>query len=517
MNGSNQGKNIVLCSDGTGNSDTKNRGTNVFKLYEAVDIQGHKTAPGLTPQIAFYDDGVGTENFALAKALGAAFGLGFKRNVTDLYTELVHVYDPGDRLFLFGFSRGAYTIRALSGLIQYCGIIDRTRLNTQTGARDILAEMVEACWRTFEPVAFPRFITRDKDRKRLTNSPVVNRDISRVRVSLGCRADDIKIDFIGVWDTVGAVGLPADNGLKRIVNWICPRQFGELKPGPNVLCARHALSIDDERRTFHPELWNEAGAAEGQIDQVWFSGVHSNIGGGYPKQGMSLVTLHWMMSEAEKHGLRFIATARAFVEQQQDVHDRLNDSRAGVAVYYRWSPRNIQTLCETHEAMMPKIHVSVFERIAHGTDGYAPGNLPFNFAVVPAQLGSAKTSWPPHAACAEVSALVLDRCPSPSVGSILDTMTRTILSGQLSHAAFLVLTLTTVTLLAWPPQWLLAGTRFVFRHHLSAEHGAMLLAAAMFAMGAGLISRWAGMVDKAMERKCLGLWHGLREQIRHRF
>lgn len=117
------GKNIVLCSDGTGNQDVKNRGTNVFKLYEAVDIQGHKTAP-LTPQVAFYDDGVGTAN-AFARVVGGAFGWGFSRNVKKMYRELVNVYEPGDKIFLFGFSRGAYTIRALAAFIQFYGVLDQ--------------------------------------------------------------------------------------------------------------------------------------------------------------------------------------------------------------------------------------------------------------------------------------------------------------------------------------------------------------------------------------------------------
>src|SRR5512145_2161960 len=109
-------KNIVLCSDGTGNKDIKDRGTNVFKLYEAVDIQGHKNGK-LPKQVAFYDDGVGTSRFPLAKAIGGAFGWGFSTNVKKLYRELVNVYEDGDRIYLFGFSRGAYTVRALAGLI----------------------------------------------------------------------------------------------------------------------------------------------------------------------------------------------------------------------------------------------------------------------------------------------------------------------------------------------------------------------------------------------------------------
>jgi uncharacterized protein (DUF2235 family) len=106
-------KNIIICSDGTGNSAIKDRGTNVFKLFEAVDLNGHRTNPNLDAQVAMYDDGVGTESFLPLKLLGGAFGFGLARNVRKLYTELVRIYDAGDRIYLFGFSRGAFTARTL--------------------------------------------------------------------------------------------------------------------------------------------------------------------------------------------------------------------------------------------------------------------------------------------------------------------------------------------------------------------------------------------------------------------
>ena len=98
------GKNIIICSDGTGNSDVKGRGTNVFKLFEAIDLNGHRTKPHLDAQIALYDDGVGTQGFTPLKVMGGAFGFGLARNVRKLYKELVRVYDPGDRIYLFGFA-----------------------------------------------------------------------------------------------------------------------------------------------------------------------------------------------------------------------------------------------------------------------------------------------------------------------------------------------------------------------------------------------------------------------------
>ena len=166
-------------------------------------------------------------------------------------------------------------------------------------------------------------------------------------MELGCFPIQTQIEFVGVWDTVGAVGMPIDE-MRRLVNWICPRRFDELTPGEQVKRACHALSIDDERRTFRPELWNEQGARDGQIDKVWFSGVHSNVGIGYSKQGMSLVTLDWMMSEAEKSGLRFIQSVRDDVIARRDVHDKLYDSRSGFAVYYRWRARDIGQIWRYH-------------------------------------------------------------------------------------------------------------------------------------------------------------------------
>ena len=117
-------KNIVICADGTGNTTIKGRGTNVFKLYEAVDQTGHLVTPGLTPQVALYHDGVGTESLKWCRILTGATGWGLSRNVKQLYGELARAYAPGDKIFLFGFSRGAFTVRTLAGLIHACGILD---------------------------------------------------------------------------------------------------------------------------------------------------------------------------------------------------------------------------------------------------------------------------------------------------------------------------------------------------------------------------------------------------------
>src|SRR5262245_11960972 len=120
-------ENSVICADGTGNTTIKGRGTNVFKLYEAVDQAGHRYTPGLTPQVALYHDGVGTESVKWLRLLTGATGWGLSRNVKQLYGELARCYASGDKIFLFGFSRGVFTVRTLAGLINACGILDLSK------------------------------------------------------------------------------------------------------------------------------------------------------------------------------------------------------------------------------------------------------------------------------------------------------------------------------------------------------------------------------------------------------
>lgn len=367
-------RNIVLCSDGTGSKGMQKRGTNVFKLYEAVDLHRHKKDSRLPKQIAFYDDGVGTESIKLLRILGGAFGLGLSKNVKQLYANLVRTYKEGDRIYLFGFSRGAFTVRTLAGLINTCGILDRTNFKNDE-------ELVEEVKRVYGDYRtkykrFSRKLTEDKIKKRAA--------FFRKKY----RVVDATIKFIGVWDTVDAVGAPIDE-----IAWVIDKVFypfkfvdSKLSPKNKVEKACHALSIDDERLTFHPVMWDEKGENDDRIEQVWFAGVHSNVGGGYPKHGMSLVSLDWMMSKAEQAGLKFNAELR-FIDQDRELYrhrrnvtDKLYDSRSGAGVYYRYKPRDIggDKFCKKYHITTPKIHNSVIERIKQRTEGYAPGNIPFD-------------------------------------------------------------------------------------------------------------------------------------------
>ena len=374
-------KNIVICSDGTGNSANKDRGTNVFKLFEALDLKGHLADPPQIEQIAFYDDGVGTESFKPVRIMGGAFGWGLSGHVRELYAALVRSYNPGDRIYLFGFSRGAFTARTLGGFITSCGILDGRKCKTDAALRKAV-ENAYNVYRSGYMTGFNRRIRRTVWRVPAHESPSAPRfkaQLARFREEHA--PHEGKIEFIGVWDTVDAVGLPFDHLAGFINYFIYPFKFGDRSFSLQVKRGCHAIAIDDERHTFHPMMWNETAETRARISQVWFAGVHSNVGGGYPKQGMSLVSLDWMMDQAEKAGLKFNLPDRVYVRNHANVNGKLYNSRAGYAVFYRYKPRDIATFCSS-AGTIPKIHDSVLERILLQTEGYAPGNLPISMEVV---------------------------------------------------------------------------------------------------------------------------------------
>ena len=349
-------KHIVLCSDGTGNTPGKGRGTNVWKLYQAVDRHDHEEQNDRPQQVAFYDDGVGTGGLRLVELAGGAFGLGLSRNVRELYASLVVNYEPVDKVFLFGFSRGAFTARSLAGMICRCGLLGREDyLGRGIKEREKLLRQILRAYRS-----------EDVDAGK------------KIRERLGLRP--ISIEFVGVWDTVDAVGLPFDE--LKIIDRIWRALFGLRLWGfhDRVLSSKvtrgcQALAIDDERRTFHPNVWEPR---EG-IEQVWFAGVHSNVGGGNPKEGLANIARYWMLRQAEDAGLRFVPGAITTAHDEANAHAKLYDSRAGLAVYHRYAPRNIDALCATGPV---KVHATALDRIRWGTDGYAPTNLPERFEVV---------------------------------------------------------------------------------------------------------------------------------------
>lgn len=258
-------KNIAFCSDGTWDRTTNK--TNVYRLYKAL--------PVTAGQIPFYDDGVGADGLLVDRIAGGAFGVGLFEKIKDGYTKVAHVYEQDDNLFLFGFSRGAFTARSLAGMIAVCGLPTKNW-------DDSLVE-----------TAFQAYRSKGSDRENL------------LAKLAGCDMYNAKIKMVGVWDTVGSLGIPA------VVGAVDPIGFGFLDTSlhEDVLNAYHAMAIDEKRAEFPATLWQGPFAQAQNVEQVWFCGVHSDVGGGYPAQdgsgtGLADITLAWMMSKASKLGLQ---------------------------------------------------------------------------------------------------------------------------------------------------------------------------------------------------------------------
>ena len=263
-------KKIIVCADGTWNRPEKNLNkdfpTNVLKLARGVDTRNKKGEE----QVIYYDWGIGSYHDQFA---GGALGKGLEKNVKDCYRFIVHNYEKGDDIFLFGFSRGAYTVRSLCGLINNCSILKSSE-----------GSLIEE--------AFDLYKTK-KYKPRNTYS-VEWRKKNAIQ-------DRTKIHFVGVWDTVGSMGLPFSFfGLIKKKHL-----FFDRKLGSNIEYARHALSLDELRDDFEPTIW--VPRKEVKLKQVWFAGVHADVGGSYvpDKDGSTLanIPLQWMIKEAEMAGL----------------------------------------------------------------------------------------------------------------------------------------------------------------------------------------------------------------------
>lgn len=359
-------KKIVLLSDGTGNSAAKLHKTNVWRLYQALEL--HRP-----DQVAFYDDGVGTQRFLPLKLLSGAFGYGLKRNVIELYKALCRVYEPGDKIYLFGFSRGAFTVRMLAGLIASQGLCptvhDERKLHKAARSR------------------FQAYRLEPRPGKKLVRGLLTY----PVRWLLHERRRDEErrppeIEFVGVWDTVAAYGFPIAE-LARLWDWfVLPLRFVDRRLPDNVRRACHALSVDDDRMSFRPVLWDEAHAAPTRIEQVWFAGAHADVGGGYPETQLALVTLDWMISKVEafpfRDGLRFKYAARREHRADRDWHGKQHWPRSGLRAFYRYKTREIGRLCRCAGIQLPKVHRGVFERIRRRRVPYAPTGVPREYEIV---------------------------------------------------------------------------------------------------------------------------------------
>lgn len=415
-------RNLILCSDGTGQRATNADGTNVWRVYQALDRE--HTDP---EQLAIHEDGVGSSSNKLMAALGGGMGFGLARNVRHLYSWLCANYQPGDRIYLFGFSRGAFTVRCLAGMITRFGVLKSAGLSP-----DELHRFVGRVWMAFKDSQRPgsgitdievtRFWTqrladkfRDmllKFRKLLKRSDESSKELPNPEFHT-----DVHVEFVGVWDTVDAYGLPVDElkeafaRASRIIfpwaplHYLTMTRFNDRTLSPKINNAYHAIAIDDERHTFHPVLWDQTGTESRwkakllepgekkpscpNLQQVWFVGMHADVGGGYPRGALSLVPLDWMMTKAEGHGLHFTGPLRAELQAKMSPQGPMHDSRSGTGAYYRYKPRPIEKLCRDHKMVagdpergVPVVHESVLHRIKALRGDGAPAVLPVEFQVV---------------------------------------------------------------------------------------------------------------------------------------
>jgi len=273
-------KKLIICMDGTWNepeeaseySKYKEEPTNVVKIVRGIKPRDANNVV----QIAYYHTGVGTGPGPYDKWIGGALGVGLSRDVREAYRFIANNYIDGDRLYIFGFSRGAFAARALAAFIGCVGLLDKKHL-------------------AWLPEAYKIYRTHPDQRENSNEERLFRKlNINRIK--------GVPIHFVGVWDTVGALGAPTPI-LKRLTKrWV---GFHDTSLGVDVKHAYHALAVDERRKPFMPDLWTAQAREEQIVEQVWFAGVHSNIGGGYQKTVLSDIALKWMVERAAECGLDF--------------------------------------------------------------------------------------------------------------------------------------------------------------------------------------------------------------------
>jgi uncharacterized protein (DUF2235 family) len=346
-------KNIVLCCDGTGN-EYGDRNTNVLKLYSVLEkSDGQQT---------YYDPGVGTLSSPTmwsklgkkaSKLAGLAFGAGIMRDIEEAYSYLMNHYEEDDRIFIFGFSRGAYTARAIAALIAKCGLLNKGNDNLVPYATKIF---------------------------RYEKRPEIYRGF-RKAFSRRCM-----LQFLGLWDTVKSVG------------WIYePVSFQFTANNPIIRTVRHAIAVDERRTFYRQNLWGN-GRPYQDIKQVWFSGAHSDIGGGYPadESGPADISLDWMMKQAQpdllidQGKLKSVLRLGSVSIAEPKIHDSLKGLwkpaeylprtylDPGDNWRKRWKVYRGERRIIAEDSL---IHQSVFDRKNAGS--YDPPNLPKRYKIEP--------------------------------------------------------------------------------------------------------------------------------------
>jgi uncharacterized protein (DUF2235 family) len=345
---------LVVCADGTWNDDDAANGghdTNVVRLARAIAPAG----PDGTEQTVYYHAGVGTGGW-WDRMTGGAFGNGISRNIKACYRWIAERYRPGDELFFFGFSRGAYTVRSLAGLVRNAGVLRPEHVGRVDEAYDLY---------------------RDRDPG---TRPGADASV-RFRAAYAHEAD---VACLGVWDTVGALGVPT----RGPVGWVSRRRHGfhDVALSSRVRNAFHALAIDERRRPFAPTLWEvpaddpACGSPHWRVEQRWFAGVHSNVGGGYPDCGLSNFALRWMAGRAAECGL---ALRPGFVEGLDAECDCAGELYDSMSAGFKALGQHVRALDAAAPRGTPPVAVRTYEEVdasvvsrhANPATRYAPDNF----------------------------------------------------------------------------------------------------------------------------------------------
>lgn len=382
-------KNIVILSDGTGQDGGKGHDSNVYKLYRMLEDRTEN-------QIVYYDQGLGTD---WRRVSGNAFGVGFSQNIVQLYQFIFENYNAGDKIFLFGFSRGGATVRSLASFIHFFGILSKSRTTLIRRAYKLYGTGRKP--RTQDDEIIHAEDTRKLIEKLVDRGNQIINDTSynmykAMRSDLTEKANQFtiahpnmwaEVEFLGVWDTVPALGVVPMAGLNLVLDRVpwWKHSFHDFALHRSVKNGYQALSIDDDREWFLPTIWNQYGDVDKQkIKQVWFSGSHTDVGGGYAEAGLSDIALEWMVQKALSHGLKLYLGSRKYWNFciSPDATDIFHPPRSGFGRVFKAGKRdNVWDKKAVESFGPPVIHESVLER-AKQDPNYRPwilknyGNYP---------------------------------------------------------------------------------------------------------------------------------------------
>ena len=373
-------RNVIFCADGTWNRpDEPGAPTNVWKVFgalagEPVRQSDSQFSKETIDQAALYVDGIGTTRAAAINWLEGAVGLGVSQKIVDGYLHLSRHYRDGDRVYLFGFSRGAYIARTLAGLISQHGLLVLSGKDTgrdESNAESKLQRFLEG---STAVGAFGNRTTAESygnlgGRFKRWGMDTFARWAEKGRRYFDPASDPVArpcpVTMVGVWDTVGALGVPVgilDKASESLF------EFKDRKLNPNVSYGYHAVAIDEQREAFEPTPWEPRDG----VEQVWFCGAHADVGGGYPSTGLSDYALRWMMGKARDRGVQFDkipALAPNPLQEPTDSYSQAFGDRR---------PRVVPENAALHESVAEKLRQvpgyrpAALSRLAAGGDPAAP-------------------------------------------------------------------------------------------------------------------------------------------------